>query len=176
MEKEGPFGIFWHPLFAKYRRNKRRGKLQKASKKSHSAEKNPSEKHQKGDPMFSRFWTSLFLFWTRFWRFEYVLDVVQVDDVEQMNKEEDRSRWTDEKKTRHCKSRAFSSKTPTKKQCKLLIVGTRTIRKKKENRKIYTVHEYHLVLDPILRWFLILKSHHLLFRLTTLFLVLPFRR
>ena len=36
--------------------------------------KNQSEKHQRG-PMFSRFWTSMFLFWTRFWRFEYVLDV-----------------------------------------------------------------------------------------------------
>ena len=44
-------------------------------KKSHSVEKNPSEKHQRGNPMFSRFWTLMFLFWTRFWRFEYVLDV-----------------------------------------------------------------------------------------------------
>ena len=34
-----------------------------------------SEKHQRGDPIFSRFWTSMFLFWTRFWRFEYILDV-----------------------------------------------------------------------------------------------------
>ena len=41
-------------------------------KKSHSAEKNPSEKKTKGrgDPMFLRFWTLMFLFWTRFWRFE----------------------------------------------------------------------------------------------------------
>ena len=44
----------------------------KLQKKSHSAEKNPSEKHQRGDPMLS---TSMFLFFTRFWRFEYVLEV-----------------------------------------------------------------------------------------------------
>ena len=42
--------------------------------------------------MFSSFWTTMFLFWTRFWRFEYVLVVVQVDDVEQMNKKVDQSR------------------------------------------------------------------------------------
>ena len=42
------------------------------------AKYNPSEKHQRGGgwfPMLSRFWASMFLFWTRFWRFEYVLEV-----------------------------------------------------------------------------------------------------
>ena len=29
----------------------------------------------KKGPIFSRLWTSMFLFWMRFWRFEYVLDV-----------------------------------------------------------------------------------------------------
>ena len=65
----------------------------KNQKKSHSAEKNPSEKHQRVDPMFSRFWTSMFLLWTgsgvssMLWT-----SVVQVDDVEQRNKKVDRSR------------------------------------------------------------------------------------
>ena len=78
--KGGPFGIFGHPLcckISKQTKGRPFGAIQKISKK-HSAEKNPQVKNTKGggdDPMFSRFWTSMFLFWTRFWRFEYVLDV-----------------------------------------------------------------------------------------------------
>ena len=51
------------------------GGIQKVQKTSHGAEKNPSEKHQREDPMRSRIWTSMFLLLTNFWRFEYVLDV-----------------------------------------------------------------------------------------------------
>ena len=51
MQKGGPFGIFDIHCVAKYR-NKRRGdplvESKKVQKKSHSAETNPSEKHQKG--------------------------------------------------------------------------------------------------------------------------------
>ena len=66
--------------------------FKKVQKKSHSAEKNPSEKHKRvlcfrgsgrrcfcfgrGSGVSSMFWTS----------------VVQVDDVEKMNKKVDRSR------------------------------------------------------------------------------------
>ena len=92
-KKRDLLGFFNIHCVEKYR-NKRRGdplvESKKIQKKSHSADKDPSEKHQKGDPMFSRFWTSMFLFWTRFWRFEFVwTSVVQVDDVEQMNKKVD---------------------------------------------------------------------------------------
>ena len=48
------------------------------SKKSHSSKK-IQVKNTKGGSLvcflFRRFGTSMFLFWTRFWRFEYVLDV-----------------------------------------------------------------------------------------------------
>ena len=54
--------LWWHP---------------KSFKKSRIVpKKNPSEKHQREDPMLSRSWTSMFLFWTRLWRFEYVLEVL----------------------------------------------------------------------------------------------------
>ena len=69
--------------------------IQKTSKKSRIVpRKNPSEEHQREIlSMFSRFWTSMFLFRTRSWRFEYVwTSVVQVDVVEQMNKKVDLTR------------------------------------------------------------------------------------
>ena len=95
MEKGDPLGVFDIHCVPKFR-NKRRGdplvESKKVQKKSHSAEKNPSEKHQRvlcfrgserrcfcfgrGSGVSSMFWTS----------------VVQVDDVEQMNKKVDRSR------------------------------------------------------------------------------------
>ena len=49
----------------------------KTSKKSRTVPKKIRVKNTKGGilSMFSRFWTWMFLFWTNFWRFEYVLDV-----------------------------------------------------------------------------------------------------
>ena len=94
----GPFWIFYIHCVAKYR-NKRSGdplveskKVQKSRivpKKIQSEkyqrgglqtpEPRPKQKHRRPEPrkhnMFSRFWTSMFLFWTRFRRFEHVLDV-----------------------------------------------------------------------------------------------------
>ena len=103
---------------AKYR-NKRRGdalvESKKVQKKSRIVPKKIRVKNTKGSPMCLRFWTSIFFFGrgsgvsSMFWT-----SVVGVDDVEQMNKKVDRSRWTDEKKTSNCRGRAFSSKTPTK--------------------------------------------------------------
>ena len=72
-----PLGFFDIHYVVKYR-NKRRGDLlAESKKKSHSAEKNPSEKHQReGSYAFEVLDVDIFvLFWTRFWRFEYVLDV-----------------------------------------------------------------------------------------------------
>ena len=86
----------------------------KLQKKSHSAEKNPSEKHQGGILCFRGSGRRYFCFGrgsgvpSMFWT-----PVVQVDDVEQMNKKGPIAlNWR--KQTSHCKSRAFSSKTPTK--------------------------------------------------------------
>ena len=48
-------------------------------KKSRTVPKKIRVKNTKGGSLvcflFSRFWTSMFLFWTRFWRFEYILDI-----------------------------------------------------------------------------------------------------
>ena len=100
MLKGGPFGIFWHPLCCKiFEQTKGRpfGGIQKTSKKSGECRKKSEWKTPKvlcfwgsgrrcscfgrGSGVSSIFWTS----------------VVQVDDVEQMNKKVDRSRWTDQK-------------------------------------------------------------------------------
>ena len=111
--KGAPFGTFWHCV-AKYR-NKRRGNTlvesKKLLKKLHSAEKKPQWKHQRGILCFRSSGRRCFCFgrgsgassmlWT---------SVVHVDDDEQINKKVDRSRWTDETITSHCKSRAFLRK------------------------------------------------------------------
>ena len=95
--KGDPLVFFNIHSVGKYR-NKRRGdplvESKKLSrKKSHTAEKNPSEKHQGGILCirssgrrrfcFGRVSGVSSMFWT---------SVVQVDDVEQMNKKVDRSR------------------------------------------------------------------------------------
>ena len=77
----------------------------------------------------------MFLFWTSFWRFEYVL-VVRVDDVEQMKK-----KWTDRvdltKKTSHCKSRDFLRKRRVKIQNNLVFcIEVIIIRKEVLNKNI----------------------------------------
>ena len=72
--KRGAFVIFWHPLCCKISKQTKGRPFGGIQKSRIFPKKNQSEKHQRG-PMFSRFWTSMFLFWTRFWRFEYVLDV-----------------------------------------------------------------------------------------------------
>ena len=65
----------------------------KVQKKSHNADKNPSEKHQRGVLCFRGTGRRCFCFGrdsgvsSMFWT-----SVVQVDDVEQMNKKVDRSR------------------------------------------------------------------------------------
>ena len=68
-KRDDPLGFFDIHCVEKYR-NKRRGDPLVESKKFQKGhivpKKNPSEKHQKRDPMFSRIWTSMFLFWTRF--------------------------------------------------------------------------------------------------------------
>ena len=81
-------------------------------KKAHCARKTSSEKLQRGGIVrFRGYVRRRFCFGqgsgvsSMFQR-----SVVQVDDVEQMNKKMVRSRWTDEKNT-HCKSQAFSSNT-----------------------------------------------------------------
>ena len=67
-------------------KGRRFGGIQKSSKKSHSAEKNPSEKHQTGVLFFRGSGRRCFCFGrgsgvsSMFWT-----SVVQVDDVEQMN-------------------------------------------------------------------------------------------
>ena len=69
------------------------GGIQKASKKSHSAEKKPSENTKGGILCYRGFGRRCFCFGrgsgvsSMFWR-----SVVKVDDVEQMNKKVDRSR------------------------------------------------------------------------------------
>ena len=98
-DPSGFFDIHW---VAKYQ-NKRRGnplmESKKLQKKWHSAEKSPVEKHQEGILCFWGCGRRCFCFGrvsgvsSMFWT-----SVVQVDDVEQMNKKVDRSRWTDEKK------------------------------------------------------------------------------
>ena len=73
--------------------------FKKLQKKSHSAEKNPSEKHQRRFYVFRGSGRRCFSFGrgsggsSMFWR-----SVVKVDDVEQMNKKVDQSRCTDENK------------------------------------------------------------------------------
>ena len=121
--KGGPLGIFWHPLcfkISKQTKGRPFGGIQKTSKKVALCLKNLSEKHLDSQKVFSMFGTSvLFLFGlARFWGLVYWMYWTSVvhQVVEQMNKKVDRSRWTDETKTSHCKSRAFSSKTPTKNQ------------------------------------------------------------
>ena len=77
-DRRAPLGFFDIHCVAKFKKIEGGDPLVESKmlqKKSQSAEKNLSEKHQRGDPMLSRFWTSMFLFCTRFWRFEYVLEV-----------------------------------------------------------------------------------------------------
>ena len=91
-----PLGYFDIHCVAKYR-NKRRGdalvKSKIPQKKSHSARKNPTEKHLRGILCFRGSGRQCFCFGqgsgvsSMFWT-----SVVQVDDVEQMNKKVDRSR------------------------------------------------------------------------------------
>ena len=77
--KGGPFGIFWDPLCCKMSKKRRRDPLVESKKnfeKSRIVPKKIRVKNTKGGhPTFSRFCTLMFLFWTRFWRFEYVLEV-----------------------------------------------------------------------------------------------------
>ena len=86
--KGGPFGIKWHSLCCKIRKK--------------------SEWKNKGGPMLSMFWTSMFLLWTRFWRFEYALDVRSSSWWCWTNEQKSGQialNWR--KKTNHCKSRDF---------------------------------------------------------------------
>ena len=102
-----PLEFFDIHCVGKYRNKRREDPLVESKKnheKSHNAEKNPSEKHQRGILCFQGSGRRCFcfgrgvssLFWT---------SVVQVDEVEQMNKKVDRTSKTNCKWT-HCKSRA----------------------------------------------------------------------
>ena len=86
-------------------------------KKSRIVPKKIRVKNTKGGPMFSRFWTSMFLFWTSFWRFEYVLDVRSSSWLCWTNEQKSGPialNWR--KKTNHCKSRDFLRKRRLKRQ------------------------------------------------------------
>ena len=67
------FGFFEIHCVAKYRKKRRGDPLvesEKLQKKLHCAEKSPSEKHQRGTSYVFEVLYVMFLFWTRFWRFE----------------------------------------------------------------------------------------------------------
>ena len=168
--KRGPLGIFLTSIVLQNNETNE-GKtlwrnLKNFKKVSLRREKNPSEKHQKGDIlMFSRFCTSMFWVWTRFWRFEYVFVV--------------RSSswwfWTNEqkcgpislnwrKKISHCRSREFSSKTPTKKP--------KTTTKEHKKFKIYWFLTFSCIFCYLLCTFLSKR----LFRRKNSFSVCAFRR